>query len=200
MTLNGAVLTIPNVDIDGDGTAETGRFVVRDVEINFSVRTEYAVGGRNGAANSAVANLVDAGESVRKDVHLDVGTGRHVVELSFSAWQGSDEQWGDTGDPAALTPGDATGEDPVTQMQMLDRYLSVGRIDSHNPARLEVGQYTADGAWDTADLGVDHLDVVVEGPENAYSTDRPSTYDGTLTCIETVDLNRPLDATTRSEH
>ncbi|WP_135851296.1 hypothetical protein [Halorussus salinus] len=199
-TVNGAKLTVPNVDVNGDGEMETGVFVMRDVEIDFSVRTEFAVGGRGGEANTAISELVGDGESTRKGIHLDAGTGDHVVDISFSGWRGSDGQWGDTGDPTELTPSDATGEEPVTQMQMLDRYLSVGEVDSTNPAELEVGQYTSDGVWDTPALGVDHLDVVVKGPENAYATDRPSTYDGTITCVETTDLSRPLDATRRNDY
>lgn len=198
--VNGAKLTIPNVDVDGDGEPETGVFVMRDVEIDFSVRTEFVVGGQGSKANAALAGLLDAGESTRKGIHLDAGTGDHAVEISFSGWRGSDEQWGNTGNAGELTPGDATGEDPVTQMQMLDRYLSVGEIDSRNPARLEVGQYTPGGVWDTSALGEDHLDVVVKGPENAYATDRPSTYDGTITCVETTDLSRPLDAKQRNDY
>lgn len=204
MPLDSATLTI-SADVDGDGTPEEGTFVFRgDLSTTWGTRTGYLVGGRGSNVNSIISRLAGDGQSKRKGYYVDLGSGEHIIELSFTGWAGAraaDDtplQWGNTGNPDTLTVADATGADPITQLQVLDHYIQVGIIDSNNPARLEIGEYSPGGLFDDA-LGKDHLDVVLEQPRFERNSKDPSTFDGKMTCIEAASLSEPADATERLE-
>lgn len=182
MTLQRAELTL-SADVDNDGTQEDGVFVLEDdITIQPQVRTGFLIGGRGSEANSIIQDNAGGGTSSRAGLYLDLGGGQHVIEIEFSKWEGAPQQWGNTGDDTELTQGDATGADPITQMGVLMRYLTVGTYDSVQPATLEYGEYSDSGLYSP-------LDVVIEGPQVRRSAEDGSWIDGTLTCIETVDVN-----------
>lgn len=195
MTLDKAILKV-SADVDGDGAEEDGEFhMVGNLEIQPGLRTGFIVDGQGGSVNSVIASLLGDGQSKRQAFYLDLGGGAHVVEIQFRGWEGatvdgSNLQWGNDASQSK-TQASATGQDPLTQIDVLMRYLTIAEIDSRNPATLEYGEYSADGLYDP-------LDVVVEGPTMTDAAqDGPSYYDGTMTCISTADLTDMYDAKQR---
>lgn len=188
MTLQRAELTL-SADVDNDGNQEDGTFVFEDdVSVQPQVRTGFVIGGRGSEVNSIIQDNVGDGTSSRAGVYLDLGGGQHIVEIEFSNWKGSPVQWGNTGDDTTLTQADATGADPITQIGVLMRYLTVGTFDSVQPATLEYGEFSDSGLYNP-------LDVVIEGPQVRRSADDGAWLDGTLTCIEAVNVDeQALDA------
>lgn len=206
MTLDKAILEFPPVDVDGDGDDEVGVFhLAGNLEITLGTKTNELLGGRGGRANAVTEHTAAPGHSKYKQPALDAGSGRHTVQLDFHGWEGAQDaagnplQWGDSPDPGVLTPASATGAGPVVQMMVFDRYLQVAAPDSRNPATLKVGGYAPGELFDTADLGLDHLDVVIESPRHNVAAEEPGTYSGTMTCVEVLDAAAPVDATERSE-
>lgn len=202
-SLNKAVLYI-DADVDGDGTPETGEFhLVGNLEIAESMRTGYLVSGRGSTVNAVTSSLLADGEAKRKGFYLDLGGGQHAFEIQFTGWRGAtyedadgnrvNAQWGNTGDTSEVTVGDATGAEPLTQVQILMNYLRKGEIDSRNPATLQVGQYNPDGVLEDA------VDVVVEGPRASHAARDHSTFDGTMTLIEAESLQNNVDAKQRED-
>jgi len=186
--LNKAVLTL-EADVDGDTNAETGVFEMRgNLTISPSIRTGYLVGGRGSTVNSVATSLAGKQDSGREGFRLDLGGGALIVEIEFDQWEGSPDQWGNTGDSSSATQTDATGAKPATQMEVLIEYLNRGEFDSRNPARLEYGEHHSDGLFSA-------LDVVVEGPNMRRSAKDGSWFSGTLTCISVQSVNDALDAT-----
>lgn len=207
MTLDKAVLELPPVDVDGDGSDEVGVFhMAGDLEITVGTRTSPLVGGRSGTVNAVVGDAVDAGHSKHRRLSLDAGGGEHVVQIDFRGWEGATDadgdplQWGASADPGVRTPASATGADPVVQMLVLDHYLQVATVDSETPATLSFGGYAPGELFDTADLGLDELAVVVESPRHNLTAADPGRYSGSLTCVETLDANAVVDAAARQEY
>lgn len=195
MTERYATLTLTG-DPDGDGTDETGTFVLAgDLEVTPSIRTGYIAGGQQSQINSIVANLVDDGETQNNQFFVDAGAGAHSVQIQFIGWSGARKadgtplQWGDSGTPDQLTATDATGSDPISQICVLMQYLLTGTIDSRNPATLEWGEWAEDGLYDP-------LDVVLEGPELTKAAEDGSSFTGTLTLIAAADIRQAYDAVT----
>lgn len=186
MALNKAILTI-DADVDGDGAEETGKFVmVDDIEIIPSMRTGFLLDNRGSTVNSVISESTGGGESKRQGIYLDLGGGVRTVEVSFSGWAGSAEQWGNTGDESTLTRADATGASALTQLEVLFQYLAVGEVDSRNPATLEYGEHHSDGLYDP-------LDVVLESPQGTRSSEQSSTFSGTLTFLSVLSLEDAID-------
>lgn len=206
MTLQKAILELPPVDVDGDGSDETGIFhFVGNLEISMQTRTGYLVGGRGGKVNSIIANTAKPGQSKNKEIIINAGLGQRVIEVDFDGWEGSVDQsgnplqWGDTGDTGTVTPADATGADALTQLQVLDHYLQVATPGSLTPAKLQVGEYSSGGLFDTPDLGLDHLKVAVEGPSlSKAARDPPDMFSGSMTFIEITTSDEVIDAANRT--
>jgi hypothetical protein len=199
-SLDRAVLEI-DADIDGDGNTETGVFhMVGDLEIQQIVRPSPILGPELGNIASAIRRIITDGEANRKGAYVDIGAGRHAFEINFLGWEGAqdsegnDLQWGNTGDPNNLTIGDATGADPLVQMQVFHRYIQVGVIDSFSPARLYVGEY-ADGTYGMNGLYSDAapLGVILEINNGVRTTENPESYDGSITAVEAIDLSNIID-------
>jgi len=179
------------------GGEETG--LVAAHHVNYG----YATGG--GTTSSAVSSVFEDqfgdGVNTRK-IHTATGGAEHRIELDFQGWAGAENpdtneplQWGDTGDDTNLTAWDATGERPLTQMQVLVNWLRNVPIDSGThpnagQAELEIGEYSDNGV-------MERLDVVIDGPTVEFSSLQPSTYDGSITLVETADLTKPIDAALR---
>ncbi len=184
-------VTIQNAEIDGqtvDGTFVFGS----DIRVGFEVRTQEFFQSE-GVLPVAASTILDwfaeqtdvDGDGLRQELSFDVGAGIHAITLDFKGYTGSPHQWGDSG--AGGTPTDATGEDLHAQMAVFDRYLNAARIDSTNPAILEVGEYSTEGRYGP-------LQVVPENPDVMFdSTQQSSLYDGSVTWVETVDLQQTID-------
>lgn len=186
--LNKAILTV-EADVDGDGTAETGEFHMRgNLSITPSIRTGYLLGGRGSTVNSVTSSLAGAGQSKRQGFYLDLGGGARVVEVEFDQWEGSNDQWGDTGSSGSVTSTDATGADPMTQLDVLMQYFAVAEIDSRNPAVLEYGEHHDNGLYDP-------LDVVIEGPQGTRSAEDGSWFSGRMTFVTVESLDDVIDGT-----
>lgn len=200
-----------DADIDGDGTKETGIFeMVGNLEIQQGMEVGFILASGQGSALNAVtsgtvdgiADLINADGEItnRAGFHLDLGGGRHTIELNFTGWEGAidgdgnDLQWGNTGDPSGVTVGDATGADPLTQMHVLMEYLRIGEFDSRYPhARLEFGEYAPTGLYD------DYLHVVVRSVRENRTSESPITWDGSIILEETKNWTSVIDAVGRIE-
>lgn len=198
MTLQQATLTI-QADADGDGSAETGVFeMAGNLEVTPSIRTGYIIGGRGSTFNAVISNLVADGESKRQGFFLDLGGGARAIEINFRGWKGAiDEngnnlQWGNDSSQTK-TQASATGQDPLTQIDVLMRYLTVGEIDSRNPATLEYGEYSSSGLYSS-------LGVVIEGPTMTRAAEDGSWFDGSMTCIEAADVRNVWDLSDTQSH
>lgn len=198
MPLDYARLTI-NADVDGDGSPETGIFeLAGNLEIVPGLRTGFLIGGRGSSANAVVADLLGEGESNRQGFYLDLGGGVRQIQVNFWGWEGAqadidgdgtaeDLQWGNTGNTGSATATDATGADPLTQIDVLMEYLATGEIDSRSPATLEYGEHHSGGLYD-------ELNVVIEGPQFTRSAQDGQWFTGQMTLLEAVDAEQVLDA------
>ncbi|MDQ2052836.1 hypothetical protein RBH26_20555 [Natronolimnohabitans sp. A-GB9] len=192
MTWVNPQVTIHNAEIAGQTV--DGTFVFpSDIIVEFETRTEefFQSSGRTPALMSVVLDWIqdetddDVDSSIRQELSIDVGAGIHAITLDFRGYTGSPYQWGDSGEGG--TPTDATGEDLHAQMAVFDRYLQAARIDSTNPAILEVGEYSEAGRYSP-------LQVVPENPDVVFdSTEQSSIYDGSVTWVETLSLEESLD-------
>ncbi len=190
-------VTIQNAQI-GNQTVD-GTFVFpSDIMVEFEVRTEEFFQSEGTIATAADVVLdwfadqteVD-GDGIRQELSFDIGGGIHAITLDFRGYTGSPHQWGDSGTGGTAT--DATGEDLHAQMAVFDRYLNAARIDSTNPAILEVGEYSTEGRYGP-------LQVVPENPNMMFdSTEQSSLYDGSVTWVETVDLQQTIDGSKQTE-
>ena len=194
-----ARLTLPETDLDGDGSGEVATFeFIGDLRVTVSQTRNYVI-ETSGTASQVSAVIgeyfdtsanVDLSDSKRKTFAVDAGGGAHQVEIDARAWRGSDGQWGATGDDSGVTAADATGAPADRQLFVLDRALSVATVDSRTPAQLEVGEYATDGLYGP-------LDVLVEQPSLVYNTEQStSSIDVSLVCTETIDLGNAIDALT----
>jgi len=190
-------VTIQNASIGG--STVDGTFVFpSDMVVEFETRTQqfFQSEGTISSVASAVLDQIseqadtDIGEGLRQELSFDIGGGIHAITLDFRGYTASPYQWGDTGNGG--TPTDATGEDLHAQMAVLDCYLQ-SRIDSTTPAILEVGEYSTEGRYSP-------LQVVPENPNMVFdSTEQSSVYEGSITWVETVDLDQTIDGSKRTE-
>jgi len=198
MTWVNPQVTIQNAQIDGQTV--DGTFVFpSDVIVESEVRTQefFQNEGTLPVIASTVLDMVaeqsdtELGEGIRQELSFDIGGGIHAITTDFSGFSGSQYQWGDTGDGGTTT--DATGEDVHAQMAVLDRYLNAARIDSTNPAILEVTEYSTEGRYAP-------LKVVPENPNMVFnSTEQSSIFESSITWVETVDLEQTIDGSKQTE-
>lgn len=191
-------ITIRNATIDGQTV--DGTFVFSsDIVVELGTRTQefFQSEGTLSVVASTVLDMIgdqtdtDLGEGIRQELSFDVGGGIHYVELDFRGYEGSPHQWGDSGNGGTTT--DATGEDVHAQMAVLDKYLNSTRIDSTNPAILEVSEYSTEGRYAP-------LEVVPENPNARFnSNEETSIFDGSSTWVETVDIQQAIDGSKRTE-
>jgi len=167
--------------------------------IEDTIRTGFLLENAGQSVLNAYKQAVDDAAPFRRGIHVDFGGGQHVLEVDFATPQnqtkddGSMFQWGSSGDPD-VGPNEhtATGGSPQQQMAVLINYLRQGRIDSSTPATFETGPYSSDGI-------LEPLDVVVESPNMTITNDSVGWADGTLTLVETVDIEAVVDKTLRRD-
>ncbi|MBX0325799.1 hypothetical protein EGH21_22535 [Halomicroarcula sp. F13] len=189
--LNKAVLVV-EADVDGDGTAETGEFHMSgNLKITPSIRTGYLIGGRGSTVNSVASSTSGSDQAKRQGFYLDLGGGARLYEIEFDQWEGSDDQWGNTGDSSSVSQTDATGAAPMTQLEVLMEYLAVAEIDSRNPATLRCGEHHANGLYD-------ELDVAVEGPQGTRSAEDGSWWSGNITLVTLQSLEKTIDGASQT--
>lgn len=192
MTLQEAKLHL-HADVDDDGSLEHGIFrMVGDLQLNPFIRTGFLIGGRGSTINSITQEQLGK-ESNRKGIYLDLGGGVHGYDIDFRGWEGAIDadgnavQWGNTGDDTEVTIGDATGADPLTQMDVLFHYLLVGEYDSRGGATFEAGEFSESGLYDP-------LDVTIEAPQVIRSAEDGSWFDGSLTVLSLTRIDQPIDS------
>lgn len=198
----------PRFDIDGDGTAEEFVFAYSDnLTISHRTRTGYLT-GENGSTSTTIDILTDligdvTGQDIDRDgrrqsLFTDLGGGTRVVETTGQVVTGdSTHQWG-TGDGGTW---DATGEDALTKIQLLDEVLTLAEIDSRpadgnypdgHLATVEVGEYSESGRWAP-------LSVVPEQPEGSVNFERDSsTATVDINYVAAASLDIALDAAKQS--
>lgn len=203
-------------DVDGDGSQETGRFVLAgNVTVAEQVQLDYLFSNKGGKLNAIIGGSAEKQLNIdkqtanrRRGIWVDVGAGAQIYEIDFTGWQGATVperdssgtvvgrkplRWGNTGNPDTLTKGDATGADALTQIQVLNRYLIKGTTDSVSPATFEVGEYSPDGLYDGP------LEVAIQGPKHVRTSESDSTFDGTFTAVTVENINDYKDALDRVE-
>ena len=201
--LNKIVLEI-SADVDEDGSEEDGVFMMQsNASWSEQVEIGYILGGAGSQVNAVFQNLT-GGSELRKGVFVDIGGGSHIMEIQFTGWTGAvDEdgnnlQWGNTGNDSTLTVSDATGAEPLEQIAVLNRYLLKSLHGSFKPATLYAGEY-ADGTY--GDNGIfDPMKVAIQSPRQTHQAGDYSTYDGSMTCVETIDLSGSLDGLSQLDY
>ncbi|NHN40536.1 hypothetical protein G9C85_02640 [Halorubellus sp. JP-L1] len=197
MTYVNPTLTIPDAKIDGQTV--TGKFVF-PTNVRYEIGAEVDPVIQDSGTIRAISSLVldylegdddvSLGESNRQQLSLDKGLGLHTVTLDFQGYTGSPHQWGDTGNGGTTT--DATSEDIHAQVSVLDRYLMKTEIDSGNPATLEIAEYSEPGRYEP-------LSVVVRDPNFTFdSVEESSVWDGSMTFVETLDIESYTSGTPQS--
>jgi hypothetical protein len=196
MTLHEAVLEV-DCDVDDDGNEETGEFhMVGNVTVTEQTQMQYSVGDVGQTVNSVFQRITD--NPTRRGVYIDLGEGNHIFDIQFDGWRGAKDSsnvsvtWGDPSKPSPSIA-NATGEDPLTQMQVFHQYLRKTVIDSLNPARLRVGEYDSSGLSGFAD----ELYVVPQAPQMSHQAEEYSTVTGNMQLFEVERLDTVLDAKER---
>jgi hypothetical protein len=179
-----------DADFGGSLGQKTGRFEFRKSTVEETVRTGYLVDSALSNVIGLLSEYLPADEGARKGITLDAGGGQHVFEIDLTSLGAEDGQWGYSNDPADLDQATATGGDRVQKMHVLMRYLTVASVDSFTPARLIYGEYATNGF-----MPQDHLPVFLEDPNILADREQATTFDGSLTLVETADLEQTLTGT-----
>lgn len=183
MTKQGATLTL-SADVDEDGNDETGVFVL-DGNINISpfIRTGYLI-GRTGSTIGGLIDFATGNDQNRGAFQLDAGGGALGVDIDFNYWEGSSNQWGNTGSGGSA--GDATGDPVWRQLSVLIRYLDRGTFDSLGAATLEWGEYSTSGDYRP-------MSVAPEEPRLTFNAEeQTSMVDGSLTLLSTRSISQAV--------
>lgn len=202
-----AILDLPSGNIGAPDDPVQGTFVLAgNLNITPSFRTGYVVGGRGSSINNVIQQVSGSDGEKGKGFFIDLGDGAHVIEVEFRGWVGAEVpsgydsdgkptgyepvQWGNTGDPSTKTYADATGEHPLSQLNVLEQYLRHITIDSRDTATVQYGEFSGDGMYES-------LDVVLEGPQFTRASDQNASFDGTMTMIEAAKIEDIYSAADR---
>jgi hypothetical protein len=198
-------IEMPSVDIDNDNAAsgETGIFEIESWTLEQRQRTGFIVGENPGDFRQIVIDKVQDdkvdGISKYRDFHVNEGTGNRIFDVTFTAYEGdSSPTWGDPNEPQG-TAANATDQDILERMQVMERYFAAVAEDSRNPITLKVGGYSSGEIFDTADINEAKLTVVAENPTFRYNPREgsASTFTGEITFIETVTADGLISAVER---
>lgn len=199
--LQRAVLEL-DVDIDGDGSTETGVFeFVGDLEISQIGDTEPTLGegdwtGRIATGIDAVAtSILGPAQPTRQGFWLDLGVGKHSMEINWTGWEGATDkdgnnvQWGTSSTEGLQTSNgtlvSATGQGPLIQMQLLAEFWRRGEFDSRAAdARLRWGEYS-DGTYASSAGELDDwLHVTIPRFDFSRVSEDPISFDGSIEFLE----------------
>lgn len=122
----------------------------------------------------------------RKGVTVDIGGGQHIWEIDLVSLGAPDGQWGYTDDTTVVDEATATGADRRVKQNVLMNYIVTASIDSFTPARLYYGEYAPNGEI------AEHASVYFEDPNVLCDRDEASTFDASMTLVETLSLDQTL--------
>lgn len=188
--LDGARLEV-SADVDGDGTKENGVFELpagpendpRDIQ--DSNEPNFLLGGRGSRTNAVLSGFQNRKDAREQGVFFGLGAGTRLVSLQFALHYDGTYTWGDTS--ASGLPGDATGEDPVTQKDVLLKYLVQSDSDSLGDTYLHYHNWSQSGIFEP-------LKVAVRDRQFSQSTQDASIVTGSLTLAHAADLTEAWDA------
>lgn len=183
---DGVRLTFPTTTIQG--TTFDPVFVTDVTTVEHSIRTGSIQAGGNVLSGLRFLLEQTTGQEFEQDrqtISLDYGGGVMSTELRLQSWEGSDYTWGsDDGHPVT----DATGENAITQLQLLNEVFRRTRIDATQPLTLEVYEYSEEGRFSP-------LEVIPEQPQLPFDpADESSTFEASLTFLNVADLQNAVDA------
>lgn len=194
MTLQRAVLEISG---DIDNTSVDGEFhMVGNLTAGESVQPRFLLGNQLPNWNTTVQGIL--GNAGRRGLYKDQGAGLHTFEFEFKGWEGAVDKdgnnvpWGDTTKNAPSVY-NATGADPITQIQVLNNYIRWINIDSFQPAKLRIGEYDPSGLSGFAD----HLNVAPQQTRGLKASEDYSQFTGTMTVVEVERMDVAIEAASR---
>lgn len=178
-------------DPDGDGSQETGTFVLEgNLVITPGIRTGYLLSNTAGNLNAFFGSLLSDSQSRQEGLFLNLGAGARSWTVEFLQWEGSTGQWGDTGSGGSAT--DATDDGALTQLEVLLEYLATADIDSRSPATWEYGQHHSGGYYSS-------VDVVLEQPQMTKAAEDGSWFTGSITLLAAADITEIIDGSAERE-
>lgn len=184
--LDGVRITFPETTIQG--TTFTPVFRTDVSTFDHTIRTgDIQVGGGVVAALKFLREEFTEAEfdQDRQTYALDYGGGVMATELRLQGWEGSNLRWG-SGDGHSVT--DATGENPITQLQLFAETFRRTRLDSTQAITLEVYEYSESGRFAP-------LEVIPEQPQLPFDpAEESSTFEASLTFLNVGDLEDAVDA------
>ncbi|GAB6863216.1 hypothetical protein ACFR97_10280 [Haloplanus litoreus] len=179
-----------DADFGGSLGQQTGRFEFRKATVEETVRTGYLVDSALSDVIGLLSEYLPTDDGARKGITIDAGGGQHVFEVDITSLGAEDGQWGYSNDETVLDQATATGGDRVQKMHVLMRYLTIGSVDSFTPARLIYGEYAPGGV-----MPQDHLPVFLEDPNILADRETATSFDGSITFVETTALDQTLSGT-----
>lgn len=205
MTMQRAVLEL-SADVDEDNVRETAEFhMVGNVNINPRVEIDHLVASGS-TATSVVTSRSGEATTKRAPYHLDLGAGSRIVEVDFLGWEGATDAGGDPVQWGVRNGGiyDATGANPLTQIDLLIEFLARGEYDSRaRNAKLRYGEHS--GGTNTAGEAYpdgafsDYLHVVPLSASPVRDYEKPKSYNGSIILQETFAMDKPVDAVKKAE-
>jgi len=184
-------------DFDDDGSEETGIFEMPQTTVSVGQLSEFLAqfGSGGGAVSSLNAQVCgNKGEAVI----IDGGAGPRTWEIEFTGGTGSDDyQWGNDS-TAGLSALSATGQDRVSQAEVINEWIARIDIGSNNPATLFYGEHS--NATGFSEPGVyEPVAVAIRDPQFVVPEEETSTFNGSLTCVSVTDVRGIVDGATRTE-
>lgn len=179
----------PILEIDAEFVSQgnvTGVFEMRKATVEETTRTGYLVSSGSQIIG-ALSEIFADGEPTRKNFSVDFGGGQHAFEIDFVSLGADDGQWGRTNDTSVIDEPSATGGDRIQKSNILHNYIRHANSDSFTPARLKYGEWAPNGV-----MPADYLSVAIEDPNALSDRETSSVIDGSLTLVETVDLQQTL--------
>lgn len=224
MTLQHAVLEM-TADPLNEGERKHGVFqLVGNLEVQSIVEADYFIAsGQGSSINSIITETLQSTESYidktlnpnqhkdtlknkRQGFYLDLGGGKHRLRLNFIGWEGAEDPQGDPvmwGDQGGVNGADAnkrlnaqmSNDDPLTQMQILEKFVKMGEYDSREPrAYLHIGQHSNAGTFfSNSSASVSNWPggffdpIYVTFPRMSFTRDaeNPQSFDGSVEMVAT---------------
>lgn len=193
MTLQRAVIELPDSEVAGKSNLNPEFHLVGNLSVTEQIRPDYLLSDELSNTNAVFQNLL--GNPVRRGIFKDEGAGSHVFEMQFTGWegatdaQGNDVTWGDPNESEG-TVWNATGANPVRQMNVFMHHFRETTNDSFDPAVLRTGEWDSSGLSNLADK----LYVAPQSVRITHVAEDFSTIDGAFTFIEVERADIVIDA------